>query len=392
MSPQELLICAVSAAVTGNSDRVPDCGDADWQALFQLSAQQKLTAPVYGALRAAMPERVQRAWRSAALQDAALQSRRTEAFFALYRRLSERGCRPIVVKGILCRETYPEPDARISSDEDLYIPAPQYPAFHRIMRQLGMACEEPDYKNAHETRYFGDDLMVEGHWELFPRDHSLLNALNALNDGFFRRCVTEEHHGVYLRVLEATDHLSFLLLHAFKHFINSGVGIRQLCDVARWAKTHEIDWERVKQTLEPARAVCFAGAVFDFCERWLELPFPPGFPRADCGALLSDALSGGIYGSSDLSRRHSGSITLAAAENARKPSRFAAVLRAVFPNRAVMEMSFPWVKRSALLLPAAWSVRIARYLRSRGEGNEAAQSLLIGSERMELLRRYEVIE
>ena len=154
MSPQELLICAVSAAVTGNSDRVPDCGDADWQALFQLSAQQKLTAPVYGALRAAMPERVQRAWRSAALQDAALQSRRTEAFFALYRRLSERGCRPIVVKGILCRETYPEPDARISSDEDLYIPAPQYPAFHRIMRQLGMACEEPDYQNAHETRYF----------------------------------------------------------------------------------------------------------------------------------------------------------------------------------------------------------------------------------------------
>lgn len=50
-----------------------------------------------------------------------------------------------------------------------------------------------------------------------------------------------------LRVPDACDHLIFLLLHAFKHFISSGVGVRQLCDIALWMRRFgaQIDWQRV---------------------------------------------------------------------------------------------------------------------------------------------------
>ena len=118
---------------------------------------------------------------------------------------------------------------------------------------------------------------------------------------------------------------------------------------------------------------------------------PTEWPRADCTLLLEDALGGGVYGSSTMSRKHSGSMTLAAVEDAERFNRAKSVMRTVFPNRAVMETSFPWVKRSALLLPAAWTVRIVRYLRSRGEGNSTAESLQIGAERLELLREYKII-
>ena len=50
------------------------------------------------------------------------------------------------------------------------------------------------------------------------------------------------------------EHFLYLLLHAYKHFIYSGVGIRQTCDIALWAQRYagQIRWERL---LEECRRV-----------------------------------------------------------------------------------------------------------------------------------------
>lgn len=387
MTAKEVFLDCISAYLTGRDFPAP--ADCDRDALLQICREQKLTAPVYAMLRgkaALGPE-----WRTAALTDVSLQARRGAAFAQLCAALAERGISPLVVKGILCRETYPEPDARISSDEDLYVPREEYERFHQTMLALGFQAETPDLDNAHEARYLRGVLMVEGHWELFPQDHTALNALNALTEGFWQRAAVREVGGISMRVLDETDHMTFLLLHLFKHFINSGAGIRQICDVAQWAKTHRIEWPRVREAMRMARAEVFAGAVFDAGARYFGMEYPPDWPRADCAALLDDALGGGIYGSATMSRKHSGSMTLAAVEDQRRASRSKALLRTVFPNRAVMEMSYPWVKQSAALLPAAWCARIANYLRSRGEGNSAAESMKIGAERMELLKHYQVL-
>ena len=387
---QELFLRAASCAMKTAVAEAP-AGPMDWKGLLQLAQEQKLTAVLFGALRDALPEQERRLWRTVSLQDAALQTQRTETFLKAYQTLSNRGFQPLVVKGILCRETYPEPDARISSDEDLYVPNADYPQFHAALLELGFSGEEPDYRNAHEARYFLRDLMIEGHWELFPQDNAALNALNSLQDGFWQRSRIQDVCGVPMRVLEPTDHMTFLLLHAFKHFINSGVGIRQICDVAQWSKAYGVDWSRVREAMALARAEHFAGAVFDAGERYFGMTYPAGWPRADCTLLLEDALGGGVYGSSTMSRKHSGSITLAAVEDADRASRAKSVMRTVFPNRGVMETSFPWVKHSAVLLPAAWTVRIVRYLRSRGVGNSASESLQIGAERLELMRAYKIL-
>ncbi len=387
---QQFFLRAVYCALKTASAEAP-AGSLDWKGLLQLAQEQKLTAVLFSALRNVLPEQERRLWRTLSLQEAALQTQRTETFLKTYQALTDRGFHPLIVKGLLCRETYPEPDTRVSSDEDLYVPNADYPRFHAALLELGFSGEEPDYRSAHEARYYLRDLMIEGHWELFPQDNAALNALNALQDGFWQRSRIQDVRGVPMRVLEPTDHMTFLLLHAFKHFINSGVGIRQICDVAQWSKAYEIDWNRVREAMRLAHAEHFAAAVFDAGEKYFDMMFPARWLRADCTALLEDAFGGGVYGSATMSRKHSGSMTLAAVEDAARANRAKAVMRTVFPNRAVMETSFPWVKRSALLLPAAWTLRIVRYLQSRGEGNSTAESLQIGTERLELLREYKII-
>ena len=260
------------------------------------------------------------------------------------------------------------------------------------MKGFGFSTSElPDLKNAHEERYLRNDLMIEGHWEFFPQDHDVLNSLNTLSAVFWNRSRVIDLNRVPIRTLEPTDHMTFLLLHAFKHFISSGFGIRQICDIAQWSKAYEIDWVRVHEILKSVHGEYFAGALFGIGEQYFGMTYPEGWERADSMPLLNDAMSAGIYGSSTMSRKHSSTITLGAVESGFCGKRRMSLLPSLFPSRAVIETSFPWVKKSVLLLPAAWSIRICRYLKENRTDNSAVESIRIGKERTEMLKFYKIL-
>lgn len=158
-------------------------------------------------------------------------------------------------------------------------------------------------------------LIVEGHWALFPTEYAVYAALNVQLPDLMQRAQDWETGGVTLRVPDACDHLIFLLLHAFKHFISSGVGVRQLCDIALWMRRFgaQIDWQRVRAALRATHSEGFAAAVIDAGVHWFGLEcaaahIPPDWETLESAALLADALSGGVYGSADSTRRHSCTI------------------------------------------------------------------------------------
>lgn len=386
----EVLLNCISAYLK-REKMTAELSDVQWQELIEKAAQQKAIPMVYESLGDEMPESIKKVCKSTVLYTVAGQMQRTTAFLEVYKEFAAVGITPLVVKGIICRSVYEKPEYRVSADEDLYVPLEQYPAFHEKMLELGFKTKEPDYKNAHEERYIRGALLIEGHWELFPQENDALNALNAYSEGFWARSCTQTFEGVELKTLEPTDHMIFLLFHTYKHFVNSGVGVRQICDIAQWSTHYELDWKRIRDAMKSMRGECFAAALFDAGEKYFGMKFPDGWERTDSTALLNDSLSGGIYGSNDMSRKHSGSITLSAVESAHNEKKSVPLAKTLFPNRAVMEMSYPWVKKSGALLPAAWCVRIIRYIGERGNNNTAAESLKIGAERIELLKEYRII-
>ena len=111
---------------------------------------------------------------------------------------------------------------------------------------------------------------------------------------------------------------------------------------------------------------------------------PPDWETLESAALLADALSGGVYGSADSTRRHSCTITIRAADRAhRGGTGRASLCAALFPGREVMAGWYPCVARCPALLPAAWAQRIWRYLRTRGKHTGAQDSLRVGAQRVE---------
>ena len=400
MTPLRDTFLTLLAAALGNAhDPVPELTADQWRELFAMAAAHKVLPlifePAYPQVARLDPALAADTKRQVRLQVVA-QTIRTAEFLELYRALEEAGATPLVVKGIVCRQLYPRADHRPSADEDLWIPPEQYPLCHGVMTRLGLVTGETDPDGVYEVPYrrAGSSLYIELHKHLFPPGFRVADA--ELN-GFFShaRHVIEQIPGGSLRTLHPTDHMTYLLFHAFKHFLHSGFGIRQICDILLFAHRHDgaIDWERVRLSCRAIRAEKFAAALFAIGIRHLGFgPVGPwGSVYVDEKPLLQDVLCAGVYGSSDLSRQHSSTITLEAVSTRKKAP--AGILAAAFPTAKHLEGRYPWLKKQPWLLPVAWTSRMADYLREtkRRPDSSLADALKIGTERVELLKRYDIL-
>ncbi len=382
-----VLLRAVAAGLEGRTMEDPGLSPAGWQTVMEMSVEQSLLPLVFEAVYRFLPEETEAAYRSASLAWISRQVQDTEAFLSMYRGLAACGIEPLVIKGIVCRDSYGLPDWRVSSDEDIYVERSDYMRLHENLLRLGFKGSAPNFHSEHETLYTKDGLRIEGHWELFPQENSLWKQMNALTAEIMSRAGYLEIEGTRIRTPEPTDHMIYLLLHAMKHFTLSGVGIRQICDVVQWDRKYAVDWGRVREVITPLGGGRFTAAVLDAGHRYFDMPIPDGWTPADSRDLVRDALEGGVFGHSTEDRLHSGSITFAngaghhAAHN---------LLRTLFPSREVMEINYPWVSRSRLLVPAGWAARIFQYMGRVGKGISPLRSIRIGTQRMQLLRKYEV--
>lgn len=392
MNTEQLFLNGVAAYLNNQSLSVPSGEEIDWHALMSLAQEQKLLPVIFEVLHDCMPESIISEYRTTALLQVARQTAHTAEFIQVYDQLLHEGFEPLVVKGIIIRTTYDRPDFRVSADEDLYIPQEDYLRFHQTMQKIGFSCNEhPDMDNAHETRYLRNDFLIEGHWKFFPQEYRSLSVLNSFTNSFWKQARWVTVEGQSIKTLNPTDHMTFLLLHAFKHFIYSGFGIRQICDIAQWSKRNDIQWKKVLEPMRKAHAEFFASAVFGIAEYYFDMDYPNLFPHVDFKPLLKDILSSGIYGTSSMSRKHSSTMTVGAVASSFSNKTVVPLLSSLFPNRSVMEMNFSWLKSHPYLLPVTWGIRIFRYLRNRGNDNSASEAIRIGTERKKLLEYYKIL-
>ena len=341
-----------------------------------------------------------RVWREYAKRLTCAQAQRTADFLLLYAFLAACGLHPAVMKGITLRSLYPQPEQRASTDEDLLIHPEEFPAYRKAMLAYGLSPVDPelDEVKVHEVSYEDKTrgLYVEIHKQPFPPDSDAYGDLNALFDSALEHCETVQIYGQELKMLAPTDHLLYLLCHAYKHFLHAGFGIRQVCDVGMLAERYaeRIDWAWIRESCESIHIERFAAAVFRITERHLGFIMPEAFADLDVDEsdLLEDILTGGLYGVNDINRAHSATITLDAVAKQRQGRKSTGPLASVFLPLKSMAGKYPYLKKYPWLLPAAWVQRVGGYLLRGGARVDPAASVRIGGERVELLREYGIIE
>lgn len=396
----ELFLQALSAAL--KNEYVPwdhPLSRNEWEEILSLAEAHRVLPMVFQAVYACpaaklADKRLMTFYRSCAIQMVALQTWKSAEFHPLLQALQEAGIQPLVVKGVTCRELYPNPDHRLSSDEDVLIDPEQFAACHRVLTEFGLTTRDPD-NDSYEVGYVRPDssLYVEIHRSLFPDEHTAYGDMNRFFTDVRSRAV--QQRGV--PTLHPTDHMLYLLCHAFKHFLHSGFGVRQVCDLILYANAYgsQIDWNYILTCCREIRAEQFAAGLFrigwkyfGFSLEQSRYPLQWQAIYVDETFLLEDILQAGVYGSADKDRLHSSSLTLHAVSN-QKQGTSGSIFKTLFPSARDMEGKYPYLKDKPMLLPIAWTDRILKYSKSTANPSD---SIRIANNRIQLLKKYGVLD
>ncbi|MDO4555830.1 MAG: nucleotidyltransferase family protein [Lachnospiraceae bacterium] len=387
----------------------------EWEELLQLAYGHKVIPMVYDTLGDSgmveqIPFKYAGLWKSNAVQEVIIQVQKSRLFIDFYSQLRQAGVSCLVLKGIILRSLYRKPDSRPSGDEDLLLKREDYPVFQEVCRKYQFRMI-PESESRSEVAYFNREtgLKLEVHFELFSSQSDSYGDLNEPFEDASKHCMEVMIQGQRLLTLDAMEHFLYLVLHSFKHFIHSGFGIRQICDIIVFAERYgqSFDWDYLNHTTKRYHADVFMMNILDIGRQYLSFSYKKaGIPkelteiyagRIDTAELLEDIFSAGIYGSSSQTRLHSSLITLNAVAASKKSVKVKGGLgRTLFPRRKDLESAYPYLRENRFLLPIAWTQRMYCYMRellfhNKGKKNSAFDSVFLGNHRVELLRKYGII-
>lgn len=378
--------------------------------LYQMAGIHKMTAAVYEQIRGEallqQPEytNLARSFKGYTMREVMMQMQRADGFLRIYEKMCAQGVRPLVVKGIICRNLYEKSDYRVSGDEDILVRKEDFAVCDAILVAEGFQREEPDTEHLpQEIPYINpqNGVYIEMHFDLFAEESGAYGHLNKEFEEAYATCIAEDIQGRTVWTLHPTLHLFYLICHSLKHFLHGGFGIRQVCDMVMMAEHYgeQIDWDYIYGRLQELRMEVFWNGLVEIGREYLGFSYEKAhYPvslqkiHVNCEHLLLDLLDSGIYGDSTAERKHSSNITLAAAESGKKDT-VASVKASLFPGKDYMKRGYPWLERYPWLLPVAWGMRIAGYLKNkRKNSKEEPSGVEIGMNRVELLREYNIID
>lgn len=393
---QRWFLQALKEFIHGAGEPMPQLNHSELDEIWRLSGIHKVAPLVYDAVERLPGEDAWKIrWKERTRREVYHQAIRSQAFLELCKGF--QSIRVLVVKGILCRSLYPKADYRSSSDEDCLVSPEDFPAAHEVLLSHGLRVTDPgeaELGSAQVVTYIHPQsgLRIELHRRLFDSGSEAYGEANGLFSQALSRAVPVSVDGVKVWSMCPTDHFLYLLLHAYKHFLHGGFGIRQVCDICVYARQYarQIDWAQAELALGSYQAEIFAAAILAIGREYLGFD-TAGFLRAsvpDTEDLLQDILAGGIYGGSTEDRRHSSLITLNAATGKSQKS---SVIRTAFPGVNALKGRYSYLNSKPWLLPVAWGQRIFSYL-GAGRQTSAKESIRIGAQRVELLKKYGMLK
>lgn len=371
-----------------------------WESLYELAAAHKMTAVVYDTL-GRFPQFCREApqlktlWRKDTIVQIAAQTAKTRRILEITEKLNDAQIPYAVVKGIVCRQMYARQDLRPSGDEDILINGEDRQICEEIFRDLGLEFVQGAAED--EVSHWMDNgtgLHIELHRALLPEDWQMSRILNPYFTQHLASGIYVTADGRMVRTLDPTAHFVFLVVHALKHFVSGGFGIRSMGDILCFAKEYasEIDREQVREILTSIRGWTFFEQLLWIGVQYLDFdPEALGWrlsSPADFEPMLLDMLDAGIYGQTTMDRRHSAAVLVQQAKGEKKSS----VTAAIFPSAESLSRRYPVLKRMPVLLPAVWIHRIGSYaaeiIAGKGRGNSPAQAVSLAKQRQSLMERY----
>ena len=350
----------------------------DWKNLYQVSSIHGVQyiiflklKQLYEAGQLDIPKEFYEKWNAEFYYNTMKNVQRNAFIHKMLKKLEENGISCCLLKGEVLAALYPCPEARISGDTDIFIGPENIEKASALLRGMGFEVKPKNHTSHHVVCTHPIGGMVELH--LYLHDELFEDVWFDKQSVFtepFRKITLD---GDEINTLGYTDGAIFVTLHLIKHFLSQGVGIRQVLDTLLYLKTYrqELDWESFNHLMKHLKYEKFMDVLYTIGIQHLgfrEEDFPPFVRReAQAEQVLDEIMEAGAFGFSDIQRKNF-YITYTEErfqrfkkedyESYMKAWKHESIWKAVFLDRKRMEQKYPYVKKTAILLPIAWLQRI----------------------------------
>lgn len=339
------IIALVKASIFDQIPEMPP-NDLDWDYIFRKVNEQSVTGLICCALGRlpgdSLPgvELMSR-WNKLMLATMGIMANRHNEFLRMSRLMAERSITAIGLKGCIVRNLYPIPELRTMGDFDVLIPKKDLPEVVQLFLDEGYSVKDAKY---------GVVCLKETMlWEIFSTlAEEFPLTTEKMDELYLNRYVVES--GV--KHPEATYFLAHMFVHTGKHYVETGAGIRNFCDIALYIKNFkaEIDFEMVRQICVDEGYEKIYRYLVSLVNDWFDVSLPDlATGQLDTEKFLEYSLLHGIFG------KHDNWMAVEAVHTAGgKHNGLRAVQRILFPNVKQLNSSFKYLQRKPFLLPAAW--------------------------------------
>ena len=350
--------------------------EIDWDEILQLSKSHQVEGIVYHQCKGFMPPDVLLIFDNLTSTTLYYYVNRKAALNVVTKELNVKKIPHVVVKGFSIAEYFPIPALRTMGDCDIIVHRKDMPAAMDVMRSLGYQGIDNDKADSWECvknklTFELHDRLVSGVEFLKPEQERFFNEYDAyVADG----------------KLDWNFHFLFLIIHLRKHFINSGVGIRQFIDLAVLIQNcQELDWSWIEEKLTELNLMRFTQTCIWLLEKWLvvEPPINCNIANVDDGFyehVTERILNNGVFGKDDI--RNIGNYdrnVLIKSEGWMMFRRFKYLIRNTFPPYRYMR-TYPgcnYVDGRPYLLAIAWVHRFFHY--SKRNNRNAVRRVMSGA-------------
>ena len=308
----------------------------------------------------------------------------------------------VILKGSSSASYYPEPLLRTMGDVDLLISKSDLPKVDVILQENGFHPIEKNDNECHlayHRRTYGATSTWEVHWKPngIPSGKSGAKIEGYLADIIASAQRSNVSEGEYM-VPTAFHHGLVMLLHVAGHLINTGIGLRHLCDWAVFvAKFSDEEFcEMFEDKLKAVGLWRFAQLLTQLSVKYLHCPTKEWCDVGDDDYLemmMVDIMNGGNFGVKDKNRINQAKLMT----NTGKGVDDTSLLKQLFLTmNQKARLGMPITAKVPLLLPVGWLYVVGRHLvrikQKRRPTIDVKDMIAGAAERKEIYKEFRLFE
>ena len=351
---QRVLLEILGAHLFGKP--LPDLENVNWTALLKEAEAQAVFAIVYATVEKRMPKDLVARTRETYFSQIAASVRNAHQHANVHKLLSAHGIPYVVLKGMASASYYPKPLLRAMGDVDFLVAKEHLPQAEALILEEGFQPEKEENHPVH-LAFRKNQEVLEMHWE--PNGIPA-GEKGEICHGYFSDILetallyTKQNEQFYIP--DAFHHGLIILLHTAEHMINTGIGLRHLCDWAVFAAALEEEEFRAlfEEKLRKIGMWRFAQLVTQVSIRYLGCP-ERAWAQEDeepelLAAMISDIFASGNFGKKDEERINEAKMFTTSSTktvNHSKTALFKALTDKVYRD-------MPVCRKVKILLPFGW--------------------------------------